>query len=421
MDPNGAIFERMIIILPYRAKEQVQAIQSAFERINLKGLNLENARYLNTKELSQEDRNNRMLNFLGGFEIIDSEMRMFVFEGLGGSGNAMHELYLANERARPNDKKFKMLYNPDIRFKNRIYLDFECAIKKIKLRDVLSKIMASPDIYLRSKVPQDMFDTIQKFAEIRKQDRANLVRDFNLYPETKNLLTLERKYGDSLSYEDLNGMKQKKKRRIKAPGSETTFHGTEMISDSRTDGQTVFSGSANETALSKSQRPNSQGGMSSASSSDEEGVVYQRDTMKRKASTDHLNPAFAATLRQRQDEHKDFMDTNKILVKSMCTGRPSKARIELPNDVETYGYSSQKLNIWEFQKEQLRKHISQDRSNFYTYSKDHMSGAFPLVNEHEIAVKAKIANETAWKTKAGFNMPKKENLNEHPKKPPTSV
>ena len=143
--------------------------------------------------------------------------------------------------------------------------------------------------------------------------------------------------------------------------------------------------------------------------------------MKRKASTDHLNPAFAASLRQRELEHKDFMYTNKALVKSMCTGRPAKARIELPQDVDTYGYSSQKLNIWEFQKEQLRKHISQDRSNFYTYSKEHMSGAFPLVNEHEIAVKAKIANETAWKTKDGFNMPKKTNHNEHPKKPPTSV
>jgi len=31
------------------------------------------------------------------------------------------------------------------------------------------------------------------------------VRDFNLFPETETLLTLERKYGDSLNFEDLNG------------------------------------------------------------------------------------------------------------------------------------------------------------------------------------------------------------------------
>lgn len=48
---------------------------------------------------------------------------------------------------------------------------------------------------------------------MRKLDRADLVRDFNLYPCTENLLTLERKYGDSLSHEDLYGVKQKKKKR----------------------------------------------------------------------------------------------------------------------------------------------------------------------------------------------------------------
>jgi hypothetical protein len=67
--------------------------------------------------------------------------------------------------------------------------------------------MGAPDIYLRSKVPEDMYDTLQKFAEMRKLDRASLVRDFNLFPVPINLLTLERKYGDSLNFEDLNGFR----------------------------------------------------------------------------------------------------------------------------------------------------------------------------------------------------------------------
>ena len=100
-----------------------------------------------------------------------------------------------------------MLYNPQVRFKNRHYMDFNVALKKIRLRDTLTKIMGAPDVYLRSKVPEDMYDTLQKFAEIRKLDRASLVRDFNLFPNTTNLLTLERKYGDSLNHEDLYGFK----------------------------------------------------------------------------------------------------------------------------------------------------------------------------------------------------------------------
>lgn len=106
-----------------------------------------------------------------------------------------------------------MLYNPEVRYKNRLYLDFNVMIKKIKLRDPLTKIMGAPDVYLRAKVPEDIYDTMQKFAEMRKLDRMTLVRDFDLFPKTERLLNLERKYGDSLSHEDLNGAPAKSKRR----------------------------------------------------------------------------------------------------------------------------------------------------------------------------------------------------------------
>ena len=73
--------------------------------------------------------------------------------------------------------------------------------------------MGSPDVYLRSKVPEDIYDTLQKFAEIRKLDRMHLVRNFNLFPQTERLLNLERKYGDAISYEDLHGVPQKPRRK----------------------------------------------------------------------------------------------------------------------------------------------------------------------------------------------------------------
>lgn len=106
-----------------------------------------------------------------------------------------------------------------MRFKNRLYLDFNVQLKKIKLRDPLTKIMGSPDVYLRAKTPEDIYDTLQKFAEMRKLERMTLVRDFNLFPLVERLLNLERKYGDSLSYEDLYGVKNKPKR--KRVGDET--------------------------------------------------------------------------------------------------------------------------------------------------------------------------------------------------------
>ena len=111
-DINGPIFERIIIIVPYKSPEIVKHVEATFERINLAGLNLENSRYLNTKELSDEERADRTLDYLGGFEIMDSEMRIFIIEGLGGRGHGIDTFYKSNERSRPNDKKLKMLYNP---------------------------------------------------------------------------------------------------------------------------------------------------------------------------------------------------------------------------------------------------------------------------------------------------------------------
>ena len=99
-----------------------------------------------------------------------------------------------------------MLFNPEITFKHRLYVDFNVQLKKIKLRETLTRLMGAPDVYLRAKVPEDIFDTLTKFAEIRKLDRIALVRDFNLFPGVDRLLNLERKYGDALAHEDIFGV-----------------------------------------------------------------------------------------------------------------------------------------------------------------------------------------------------------------------
>jgi hypothetical protein len=49
----------MIIIIPYKSVEKLKQIESTFEAINLEGLGLTNSRYLNTKELTQEEKTNR--------------------------------------------------------------------------------------------------------------------------------------------------------------------------------------------------------------------------------------------------------------------------------------------------------------------------------------------------------------------------
>lgn len=56
----------------------------------MQGLGFDNVRYLNTKEFTEEERKNRKLDFIGGVELMDSENRIYIFEGLGGEGRAMN-------------------------------------------------------------------------------------------------------------------------------------------------------------------------------------------------------------------------------------------------------------------------------------------------------------------------------------------
>jgi len=351
---------------------------------------------------------------------MDVEFRMFIIEGLGGRGHGMDQFYRATERTRPNDKKFKMLYNPLVRFKSRMYLDFNVSIKKIRLRDSLTKTMGAPDVYLRSKVPEDMYDTLQKFAEIRKLDRASLVRDFNLFPITENLLTLERKYGDSLNHEDLYGFKQRRKRKAKQTDSNVFGEDgtTEMQSEAGKTGMTMTRGALSDAGQSKTEFSQSAKRVTEAeaeghSEEEEEPVV------KRNPDTVCHNPAFAQSVRARSlGPATNFKLQNKQTLRQMSSGRPPKARIDVPAGVEVFPYGSQRGNIWETQKEQLRKLIEHDTANFYTYSKDYLSQSFPLVNENLIQQKAKEENESRWKTKAGFDVHgKKTSWNAHPKRP----
>lgn len=104
-----------------------------------------------------------------------------------------------------------------------------------------------------------------------------------------------------------------------------------------------------------------------------------------KGETNANNEAFELTLKARANSPiRNVFVENIDMLKTMSHGRPPKERMTIPEGVEVFMYGNQKLNIWEFQKEQMRKQISEDPKNFYSYSHDYLSLAFPIVNENEI-------------------------------------
>ena len=375
--------------MPYdNSHERLKKIYDSIEAINLEGFNLENFRQLNTKEFTEEERQNRTLDFIGGFELMDSEFRMVVIEGLGGKGHSMNKFYTMNLREQPNQRRLKLLYNPLVRFKNRMYWDFNASIKRIKLRDTLTRIMSSPDVFLRSKVPEEIYDTLQKLAEMRKFDRIKFLKDYALFPTSERLLALERKYGDSLSHKDLYGIPQKSKRKKKP--AESSVEPTMVLTKEQEDTMRKSMQEDQEKSLATERKP------------EKEAVMPKRN---------------ANRLIKSERNFLGYEPSNEPYVSR-------KPRMEVPEGEEVFMYSGQRLNYYEHQKEELRKTISKDKANFYTYSPEHLSLAFPVVNENEIEYKEKMMSMSKWKTQDGFqNVPKmtiQERLT-HTKRPPQDV
>jgi len=103
-----------------------------------------------------------------------------------------------------------------------------------------------------------MYSILMKFAEIRKLDRAFLLRDFDLYPDAGTLEVLERKYGDSINHIDLNGAAKRQKRRVKKTSGEMSSTMSPSVRDqssiepSQFDGQSSIIQSQMDATTSKS-------------------------------------------------------------------------------------------------------------------------------------------------------------------------
>ena len=87
LDPDSAIYERLILVLPYRNNQTgpsdlIPSIYRTFQKINMQCLSIPNITLLNIKEFTDEEKSNRLLDYLSGFELIDSEMRLIVMNCL---------------------------------------------------------------------------------------------------------------------------------------------------------------------------------------------------------------------------------------------------------------------------------------------------------------------------------------------------
>lgn len=160
---------------------------------------------LNGVEITAEQAQDPTVDIITGLQVIDSNFRIFILEGLKDGG--ILRLLEENPRITRNTKEFKMLYNPEITFVNRLYGEkYHVNIKKIKLRATLRQLILKVDTYLEPKYQLTAW-ALMRLNEISKAGRMKKLRDLVLFPEVKQLEHMYKKVGDALSVEDITGRK----------------------------------------------------------------------------------------------------------------------------------------------------------------------------------------------------------------------
>ena len=224
----------------------------------------------------------------------------------------------------------------------------------------------------------------------------------NLFPSVEELLCFERKFGDFVSDEDLDGVSQLQLTRPRRSSAKSTRSRLSSSSTHRT-------GSASKREeMAKSQPlPGSEGQKEKEREADN---VFTRGEGKHTLSNSMKNSNYLKEKEKRalESAQKNFISLNKERVRersgeNVCEEyRQRHAEVDLPPDGQVFMYSGQRKNIRVWQKNELRKKLREENDKYFTYSKEFISLSATLIDEDEMELKEKREREEKFLTKGGF-------------------
>mmetsp|Transcript_8931 Transcript_8931/g.17057 ORF Transcript_8931/g.17057 Transcript_8931/m.17057 type:complete len:1162 (+) Transcript_8931:45-3530(+) len=204
-------YNRAFFLFPYKDSEMHQKITHAIQDANVRAMHMEDApsHDLSTILLSPEQR--KILtnhDILTSFTVIDKNLRMFVVEGLAMSekgATAMKLLKEAVPRRSENTPTYRVLFDERITFNVRMYMHFDLSPKTIKLISPLPSIVKNEHLYLNHNIPPPSFTCLQQLMQLSQTSSMKHAKMINTFPQVVHLISMEKRYGDFVSDEDLEG------------------------------------------------------------------------------------------------------------------------------------------------------------------------------------------------------------------------
>jgi len=338
------------------------------------------------KELLQQGDEQDILT---GFVFLDRRTRIVVIEGLRNGVVWKKVLEVIGVGIERNTRKFRVIYNPRIGFRHRLYGDFVPNLKQVKLRvSSLEKLLQRAELYNATKSDQEAASALMTLAELKRVERLHHLKASTCFPTAAGICAVEAHHGDVVKDIELEGGCMARDEESGSERSRTT-----STSYNRTRRSTSRAQSPSRSS-SVSRRVES---THDKDDSDESDVSFDdlpvergpRLTMKAPLNSD--NAAYRKSISLRNSMRPvDFHERNREMLTARSAehaanntlGRKVPDQSFLEGLTVVHCYSGQALNSAELQKRAIRKKLEgREKEVLLTYSQDRNTGVFPLLEK----------------------------------------
>ncbi|XP_058646964.1 uncharacterized protein cfap92 [Onychostoma macrolepis] len=201
-------FGRVIYVFKYNNTHVLAKLTSEILQINADAFQLQHypeetiQRLLSGHKISK-DRENKRLNVLTGFHMMDKALHLFVLEGL--KDQAVKRLWTAVPIKLNGDEEEQVtaLYNSDLSFSERLYDILDMDLSPVCLVKPLETILMEPLVFLRNTVPHACLEALKCISHICKAKKLQEVVHHDLFPSAGMILSLSKEFGSDLSRGEL--------------------------------------------------------------------------------------------------------------------------------------------------------------------------------------------------------------------------
>jgi hypothetical protein len=411
--PKEKNLERFIYVTTYNDSDTMKILKELFENINKDAFNLKSVKETYTKTLSLNEQNDNLIDYISGFQLIDSNIRITILEGIAGKG--MKKVKEALPKLKLNDNLNKVFSDSRILFDTRIYSKFNLCLKYIKLRDTLSNILTTYDIYMKANKYKEIYTAFMNLGFILQSQTFEEISHSNLFPPAENLLLLERKYADILNDEDMTGI-HKQLTTSNKKKKHTTENSENAIKNNNTSLDVKNSGEKKENSKKNTKdRVSTKSYSHSPASSEKTGenisirnfkakldsrnfefMKFKETKKLQKVNPHKTNLEYLNTLNQKADTqsfcmHQKKYDKTMLSPQTFTSGIEATTLVTAQEKTQAISnttsnipkpmflYSSQKKNYYDEYLNEIRDKIKNDHDNYYTYSKDYLTLSFPML------------------------------------------